>query len=34
MQNSMSSATSGKIKAVNIEAGKTVGEEDVLIELE
>lgn len=34
MQNSMTSAITGRIKVVNIEAGKTVGDDDILIELE
>lgn len=34
MQNSMVAATTGKIKTVNVKAGDTVGEDDVLVELE
>ncbi|CAH0556704.1 unnamed protein product [Brassicogethes aeneus] len=34
MQNSMVAATTGKIKTINIKAGDTVGEDDVLVELE
>uniref|UniRef100_A0A8C8STG9 Propionyl-CoA carboxylase alpha chain, mitochondrial n=1 Tax=Pelusios castaneus TaxID=367368 RepID=A0A8C8STG9_9SAUR len=34
MQNSMSAAKSGKVKAVHCKAGETVGEGDLLVELE
>ena len=34
MQNSLSAAASGKVKVVNVKAGDTVEEEQVLVELE
>jgi propionyl-CoA carboxylase alpha chain len=34
MQNSMKASVTGKVKAVNVKAGDTVEEEDVLVELE
>lgn len=34
MQNSLSAAASGKVKAVNVKAGDTVEEEQILVELE
>ncbi|KAF2355175.1 Biotin/lipoyl attachment [Trinorchestia longiramus] len=34
MQNSLTVAASGKVKAVNIKVGQTVDEEEILVELE
>lgn len=34
MQNSLVVGATGKVKAVNVKAGDTVGEDDVLIEFE
>jgi pyruvate carboxylase len=34
MQNSMVAGAAGKVKAVHVKAGNTVGEDDVLIEFE
>jgi propionyl-CoA carboxylase alpha chain len=34
MQNSLLAGVTGKVKAVHVKAGDTVGEDDVLIEFE
>jgi biotin carboxyl carrier protein len=34
MQNSLVAGAAGKVKAVHVKAGDTVGEDDVLIEFE
>ena len=34
MQNSMKASVTGKVKAVNVKAGQTVDEDEVLVELE
>ena len=34
MQNSLTAAATGKVKAVHVKSGDTVGEDDVLVEFE